>query len=124
MTATILIVEDEILVGMMLKKQIEASGYRVCDIATSGLEAIAMAVAFRPDVLFMDVGLPGGLDGVDTALKIRETQDLPVVFFTGNHLDENLIRRSEGMKPVAILDKMGPFSAVIKAVARALSFTT
>lgn len=121
MSATILIVEDEILVGMMLKKKIEANGYRVCDIATSGREAIAMAAAWRPDVLFMDVSLPGDLDGVDAALKIRETQDVPVVFFTGNHLDGNLFRRSEKMQPVAILDKMGPFSAVIKAVEQALS---
>lgn len=121
MSATILIVEDEILVGMMLKKQVEARGYRVCDIAADGREAIAMAAAFRPDVLLMDVGLPGDLDGVETALKIRETQDVPVVLFTGNHLDENLIRRSEEMKPVAILDKMGPFAAVIEAVERALA---
>ena len=121
MSATILIVEDEILVGMMLKKKIEANGYRVCEIATSGREAIAMAAAYRPDVLFMDVSLPGDLDGVDAALKIREMQDVPVVFFTGNHLDGNLIRRSEKMRPVAILDKMGPFSDILEAVEQALS---
>lgn len=121
MSAKILIVEDEILVGLMLKKKIEASGYQVCELATTGDEAVAIAAACKPDVLFMDVSLPGDCDGVEAALRIRSMQNLPVVFFTGNHLDENLIRRSEQIRPVAILDKMGPFSAVLKAVEQALA---
>ncbi|MFW2365758.1 MAG: response regulator [Desulforhopalus sp.] len=121
MTAKILIVEDEILVGMMLKKKIEKHGYVVDDIATSGEEAIEMAESGNPDLLFMDVSLPGSLDGVDTAIKIKEKRDIPVIFFTGNHRDENLIRRSEKVKPVAILDKMGSFAEVICSMQKALS---
>lgn len=120
MAAKILIVEDEILVGMMLKKKIEKHGYVVGEIATSGEEAIAMAETEKPDLLFMDVSLPGGLDGVDTAIKIKEKRDIPVIFFTGNHRDENLLRRSRKVKPVAILDKMGSFSEVIRSMQKAL----
>lgn len=121
MAAKILIVEDEILVGMMLKKKIEKYGYVVGEIATSGEEAIEMAETGKPDLLFMDVSLPGGLDGVEAAVKIKEKRDVPVIFFTGNHRDENLIRRSSKVEPVAILDKMGSFAEVISSMQKALA---
>ncbi|MGW8195064.1 MAG: response regulator [Desulforhopalus sp.] len=120
MALKILIVEDEILVGMMLKKNIERHGYVVDEIATSGEEAVSMAETHRPDLLFMDVSLPGDLDGVEAALKIKEKMDIPVIFFTGNHMDKELVRRSKAVNPVAILDKMGSFSEVINSVRRAL----
>lgn len=121
MAAKILIVEDEILVGMMLKKKIEKYGYVVGEIATTGEEAIEMAETGKPDLLFMDVSLPGSLDGVETAMKIKENMDVPVIFFTGNHRDENLIRRSKEVQPIAILDKMGSFTEVINSVQLALT---
>lgn len=120
MAAKILIVEDEILVGMMLRKKIEKYGYVVDEIATSGEEAIEMAETGKPDLLFMDVSLPGSLDGVETAIKIKEKRDVPVIFFTGNHRDENLISRSRKVRPVAILDKMGSFAEVISSMQKAL----
>ncbi|MGB3209527.1 MAG: response regulator [Desulforhopalus sp.] len=120
MLAKILIVEDEILVGMMLKKKIENHGYQVTDIATSGEEAIVMAELQIPDLLFMDVGLNGLLNGVATAKQIKEKRDIPVIFFTGNHRDEKLIANSKELRPVAILDKMCSFSEVIRAIELAL----
>jgi CheY-like chemotaxis protein len=121
MDARILIVEDEILVGMMLKKKIEDFGYHVVDIATSGEEAVVMAENQKPDLLFMDVSLPGDLDGIEAAKMIKEQQDVPVIFFTGNHMDESLLQRSKELKPVAILDKMGSFEDVISSVEQALA---
>lgn len=120
MAKKILIVEDEILVGMMLKKRIESYGYEVCDIASTGHDAIEMAARLKPELLFMDVSLPGEIDGVTAAKRIKEKQHVSVVFFTGNHRDENLISRSEEIAPVAILDKMGPFSEVIAALEKGL----
>lgn len=121
MAAKILIVEDEILVGMMLRKKIEKYGYVVDEIATSGEEALEMVATGKPDLLLMDVSLPGSLDGVETAVKIKEERDVPVIFFTGNHSDENLIRRSSKVQPVAILDKMGSFAEVIRSMQKALA---
>jgi len=116
MSGKILIVEDEILVGMMLKKRIEQHGFQVCEIATTGHAAIEMAAQFKPELIVMDVSLPGDLDGVSAAKIIKENQNVSVVFFTGNHMDQDLISRSKEIEPVAILDKMGPFSEVIAAL--------
>lgn len=91
------------------------------EIATSGEEAIEMAETGKPDLLFMDVGLPGSLDGVETAIKIKEKRDVPLILFTGNDRDENLIHRSSKVQPVAILDKMGSFAEVITSMQKALA---
>lgn len=117
----ILLVEDEVLVGMMLKKKIQSYGYRTSEIITTGEEAIAAAMARKPDLLFMDVALPGKIDGVEAARQIKERLDIPVIFFTGNHRDKKLIERSRKLSPVAVLDKLGSFEAVIRAVDTALA---
>lgn len=116
----ILLVEDEILVGMMLQKKLRSYGYEVSDVITSGEEAVERARVESPDLLFMDVALPGRIDGVEAARQIKEFLDIPVIFFTGNHRDKQLIERSKELSPVAILDKLGSFYTVIKTVERAL----
>ena len=116
----ILLVEDEILVGMMLQKKIRSYGYQISDVITTGEEAVERARVENPDLLFMDVALPGRIDGVEAARQIKEFLDIPVIFFTGNHRDKQLIERSKELSPVAILDKLGSFGTVIKAVERAL----
>lgn len=121
MAQTILIVEDEILVGMMLKKTIEHQGYRVIDIVTTGEAAIAKVAEQVPDLLFMDVTLSGEIDGITTAEKIKAIKDIPVIFFTGNHLEGDMLRRLKSVCPVAILDKMGSMQVVIETVKRTLS---
>lgn len=117
----ILIVEDEVLVGMMLKKKIQAHGYRTSEIITTGEEAITVALAEKPDLLFMDVALPGRIDGVEAARQIKAHLDIPVIFFTGNHRDKELVERSKEISPAAILDKLGSFGMVIRAVEAALN---
>lgn len=116
----ILLVEDEILVGMMLQKKIKSFGYETSEIITTGEEAVERARIDNPDLLFMDVLLPGRIDGVEAARQIKEFLDIPVIFFTGNHRDKQLIERSKELSPIAILDKLGSFDAVIRAVECAL----
>ena len=116
----ILLVEDEILVGMMLQKKMRSYGYQISDVITSGDEAVEQARVENPALLFMDVALPGRIDGVEAARQIKDFLDIPVIFFTGNHRDKQLIERSKELAPVAILDKLGSFGTVLKAVERAL----
>lgn len=111
-----MLVEDEVLVGMMLQKRIRAYGYETSDIITTGAKAVERARIEKPDLLFMDVWLADGIDGVQAAREIKTFLDIPVIFFTGNHKDKQLIERSKDLAPVAILDKLGSFDAVIRAV--------
>ena len=67
---TILIAEDSEDLRDMLKQFLEANGYRILE-AVDGLEAVAVAITGRPDLVLMDLGLPG-TDGLSAVAAIRE----------------------------------------------------
>ena len=67
---TILIAEDNDDLRGMLKLFLEGNGYRVLE-AVDGREATAVAVGERPDLVLMDLGLPG-TDGLSAVGEIRE----------------------------------------------------
>lgn len=102
--ARILIVEDERVGAMALRSQLERFGYGVPEPVVSGEQAIRSVEADRPDLVLMDVGLSGSLDGIDTARAIRDRYDVPVIFLTGQH-DHVFIDRAKQVEPAAYLLK-------------------
>lgn len=92
--ARVLVVEDDVLVAQGLAARLEAAGYDIAGLATSGEAAIAMARDTHPDLLLTDIMLPGELDGIETAGRIRETQRLPVLYLT-NYADRALFERAK-----------------------------
>ncbi|WP_035247754.1 response regulator [Desulfogranum mediterraneum] len=111
MKKTILIVEDEILIGMMLSENMEDFGYTPLEVATTAEEALAAVRASPPDAILMDISLSGSIDGIEAALLIKQHADIPVIFFTG-YQDPQLLQRAGATQPVAILDKLGPAEAI------------
>ena len=80
--ARILVVEDERIVVVGLRKRLEALGYEVPDTVTSGEEAVRQAGQLRPDLVLMDIRLEGAMDGVEAATQIRSQFKIPVVYLT------------------------------------------
>lgn len=113
----ILIVEDEILIGMMLAQTIAEVGYQVCEVVTTGEEALKAVQAEQPDAVLMDISLNGIMDGIDAAKRIKEKQDVPIIFFTG-YQDKSLVERAMKTNPFAILDKMGPMDDILATLER------
>ena len=70
MTGTILIVEDEEDIAKLVAINLEAEGYE-CRVASRGDDAVTMAVAVRPDLVVLDLMLPG-LDGVEVCRQLRK----------------------------------------------------
>lgn len=89
----ILVVDDEERFARFVKLALEQTGaYEVCT-ETVAKRALATALAFKPDFIFMDVAMPG-LDGGDLAAKFREDADLkmvPVVFLTGTASKDEVV---------------------------------
>ena len=80
----VMVVDDNLDAAASLADLLQLKGYAVLTAAT-GEEAIEKARVFRPQVIFMDIGLPG-IDGVETSLRIRampELQGVSVVAVTG-----------------------------------------
>jgi CheY-like chemotaxis protein len=78
----ILIVEDEAVTAMAIRKSLSGLGYRLSDVASSGEEALKKIDAARPDLILMDIVLQGAMDGIEAASHIRAHYDIPVVYTT------------------------------------------
>lgn len=77
----VLIAEDEALIRMDLKEMLLEVGHEVVGEARDGAEAIAMARELTPDVIFMDINMPG-TNGIEAACTIGEESIAPVVMVT------------------------------------------
>ena len=100
----ILIVEDERLIAADIEYHLVDLGYRVAGVAISGEDAVREALAHGPDLILMDVKLRGALDGTEAARRIREVQEVPIVFLT-SHADPSTLERACMSSPYGYLVK-------------------
>ena len=89
--ASILIVEDEPIIGMLLAEVVEGLGHSVCVLVVSEDEAVAAAALHSPDLIIADAGLASG-NGLSAIDRILETGFVPHVFTTGDALKVKRIR--------------------------------
>jgi CheY-like chemotaxis protein len=104
LTKSVLVVDDEILIALGFRFQVEAMGLAVCDIAATADKAVAAARKHRPAVVLMDLRLRGDKDGVDAARAIHETVGSKVIFTAGSR-EPATIERINSDYPFAVLFK-------------------
>jgi CheY-like chemotaxis protein len=93
---TILIVEDDGLIALNLAETLEKSGYLVTGPAHSGEMVLGMLEKSpAPDLILMDIGLSGSLDGIETARQIRRQYRIPLIFLTAYTSQATLLRMRE-----------------------------
>ena len=80
MSQHILIVDDDQLLRRSLSLQLERAGYRTST-AASAEDALALLQRQRPDLILLDVGLPG-MDGLEALRRIHQDGDIPIIFVT------------------------------------------
>jgi DNA-binding response OmpR family regulator len=77
---TILVVEDEMNIARLVRDYLEHAGFEVI-VTGDGDSALASARGSKPDLMVLDLGLPGR-DGLDVAREIRRTSNVPIVMLT------------------------------------------
>lgn len=102
--ANILIVEDESIIALDIKRSLLGLGYQVLAIADNGEEAIALTGEQSPDLVLMDIRLRGDMDGMTAALRLREQHNVPVIFLTA-HADEATLRQATTTTPFGYIVK-------------------
>ena len=76
----ILIVDDEILIALEIKAQLEKLDYDIVGIASNGNEAVQVTIEKNPDLILMDIVLKGDIDGIDAAEIIHTHLDIPIIY--------------------------------------------
>jgi chemotaxis response regulator CheB len=120
-SSRILIVEDESVIATGLQRSLTKMAYDVIDWVPTGEAAIELAEQERPDLVLMDIHLAGALSGVDTARRIWERLQIPVVYCTAHTDLETLaaVQTSESYGYVAKPFQSGAVRAAIElALAR------
>lgn len=88
----IMLVEDEIIVAMDIQQRLEMLGYEVVAHATTGQEALKYSNTESLDLILMDIKIRGNMDGIDTAVLIREQLDIPIIYLTAFSDEQTLMR--------------------------------
>jgi|GEM_PF-2495513 len=106
----VVLVEDDPLSARVAEKILDRLGYVVCAVFETGEQAVAEVSGQDPDVVLMDIGLAGPMDGVSAARAIIETLGVPVIFLTAaverDVMDRVAATGAAGyiQKPVKLLD--------------------
>src|SRR2546422_225291 len=99
----ILIAEDDALIAHDMKERLESLDYEVSRTTPHAQEAVVLAQSLRRDLVLRDTGLPGELDGIEAAERIRALQ-VPVVYVTG-YCDGPILERAKLSEPYGYILK-------------------
>jgi len=114
----VMVVEDEVLIGMMLAKKLRSLGYEVGNVIAKGEDAVAVAVQEQPSVILMDVTLAGEMNGIEAAKIIKSRMQIPIIIFTGYN-DKFIHDQVQSVSPAAVLSKMDPVADIVAAIDKA-----
>jgi signal transduction histidine kinase len=105
MTKTrVMVVEDERIVALNLERRLTKLGYEISSLATSGSQALQAIERDKPDVVLMDVNIEGEIDGIETASRIPNAYNIPVIYLTA-YSEEATLQRARGTRPYGFLLK-------------------
>ncbi|HKY37601.1 MAG TPA: response regulator [Polyangiaceae bacterium] len=122
----ILVVEDQDSIRRMIEALVQARGYQVTAVS-SGAKAIDVALTVPPDIVLLDLNLPGQYDGFDVCQRLRSdpaTRHVPVVIISAMDDDESRARATAAgatayytkpFSPIALLKEIDRLKSMIAA---------
>ena len=122
-----LVIEDDKSVSQLIRLYLAEDGYRVVN-AEDGLSGLKMATEESPDIVLLDLNLPG-MDGIDVCRNIREKSDLPIIMVTARVEEDD---RLDGLdmgaddyvsKPFSPRELVARVNAVMRRTSKAVSYT-
>ena len=100
----ILVVEDDMILALVLKKNLEQLGHTVLEVQASGQGAIDAVSTSKPNLIIMDIKLMGSIDGIQTMIEIRKFSEIPVIYVSGNS-DESVKLKAQETQSSEFMSK-------------------
>lgn len=100
----ILIVEDEAIVALDIKRTILKMGFSVTNMARNHDDALCSIKEKSPDIILLDIHLKNSKDGIETAKEIQKIANIPIIYLTA-FSDDKTIERAVQTNPVGYLVK-------------------
>lgn len=115
----VLIAEDEALIALALSSQLESLGHTVLGVAENGHVAVELAKRLLPDLIVMDIKMPG-MDGLSAAAAINQERLTPIIILTG-YSDQDSVRRAGELGVYAYLSKPVDLRELIPSIEIAMN---
>ncbi len=102
--ANIIIVDDEQVILLFLESILKKMGHVIVKKCNSGEAAISATDAYKPDIIFMDINMPGKYNGIEASKIITSNHEIPVIFITAYENEEYINE----------IKNVGPFGYILK----------
>jgi two-component system, OmpR family, KDP operon response regulator KdpE len=122
---TILVVDDEPQIRRVLRTTLTSSGYAITE-ARSGEEALEKIREARPDLILLDVNMPG-IGGLEICREIRESSDVPIIMLTVRSAERDKVRALDAgaddyvVKPFGMEELLARIRAALRRTSTAES---
>jgi len=119
--ARILLVDDEPKLVRLVQEILTATDYQIM-VACNGTHGVEMVAVEKPDLVLLDLILPGELDGYEVARRVREFSDVPIIMLTAKVREADVLRGFEVgaddyiTKPFSAKELLARMRAVLKRV--------
>lgn len=110
-----MLVDDHHLLRQSLKRQLEDLGHEVVAEVADGASAVSVALTTQPDIILMDISMPGG-DGISACRAIMEADARQRIVMLTMHIETDLIRKALKAGAVGYLTKDVTFDEVLSAL--------
>ena len=117
----ILVIEDEERIRSFLQRGLGFEGYRI-DVAPDGLVGLELARNNPPDLILLDVMLPGEIDGLEVCRRLRSVSDVPILMLTAKETIEDRVAGLDAgaddylVKPFAFDELLARVRALLRRV--------
>ena len=116
--ATILVVDDEPQIRRVMRSTLSAHGYVITE-AKTGEEALELLRKERPDLILMDVNMPG-MGGIETCREVRRTSSAPIIMLTVRNAERDKVQALDAgaddyvVKPFGIEELLARIRAALR----------
>jgi CheY-like chemotaxis protein len=100
----IFFVEDDEILGQVIRWHLEKLGYAICGTAATGTDAIAGILESKPDLVLLDIELRGHMDGIDVGQYLADNTAIPFIYVT-SHSEDDFVHRAGKTGPKGFVRK-------------------